>query len=207
MSTMSIVIRPYRPGDLAALHEICIVTGYRGQDARGHYEDPAILPAVYAEPYAAFDPELVFVADDGGEVVGYVVGTADTAAHVEAMRTRWLPNLAARFPAPPDPPRNLDETIRAVLHDPDRMLVPEIVDDYPAHLHIDLLPRAQRRGLGRRLMSTFLDALRRRGVPGVHLGMDPANTGARAFYDRIGFTELGLPVTDDRPLLLGYRLV
>jgi len=34
------------------------------------------------------------------------------------------------------------------------------------------------------------------GVARVHLQMDPANTRARAFYDRMGFTEIavdGLP--------------
>jgi ribosomal protein S18 acetylase RimI-like enzyme len=61
-----------------------------------------------------------------------------------------------------------------------------VVDRYPAHLHIDLLPRAQGHGLGRALVTTLTDALRERGVPGLHLGVDPANTGALAFYARIG---------------------
>jgi ribosomal protein S18 acetylase RimI-like enzyme len=86
------------------------------------------------------------------------------------------------------------------------MLVPEIADRYPAHLHIDLLPSGQRRGLGRRLMNTYLDALRERGVPGVHLTMDPANTGARAFYDRLGFTELPHPAGEGAVSLLVLAL-
>ena len=62
--------------------------------------------------------------------------------------------------------------------------------EYPAHLHIDLLPELQGQGFGRRLIDTLRAALAARGVPAVHLGMDAANTGARAFYDRLGFHEL-----------------
>ena len=62
--------------------------------------------------------------------------------------------------------------------------------DYPAHLHIDLLPELQGLGFGRRLIDTLRAALAARGVAAVHLGMDAANTGARAFYARLGFHEL-----------------
>jgi ribosomal protein S18 acetylase RimI-like enzyme len=71
------------------------------------------------------------------------------------------------------------------------MLLPaEELAAYPAHLHIDLLPAAQRRGYGRRLIDALRAALAERGVPGLHLSYDPANTSARAFYDRLGFREL-----------------
>jgi GNAT superfamily N-acetyltransferase len=80
-----------------------------------------------------------------------------------------------------------------LLHTPERMILPELAD-YPAHLHIDLLPQVQGQGLGRQLMRTYLGALRDRGVPRVHLAMGAGNAPARAFYDRLGFTELARPV-------------
>jgi ribosomal protein S18 acetylase RimI-like enzyme len=39
-------------------------------------------------------------------------------------------------------------------------------------------------------MSSYLAALRTAGVAGVHLGMAAANTGAKAFYDRLGFRQV-----------------
>ena len=39
-------------------------------------------------------------------------------------------------------------------------------EDYPAHLHIDLLPEVQGQGWGRLLIATLVDALRERGVAG-----------------------------------------
>ncbi|MFC7645762.1 GNAT family N-acetyltransferase [Streptosporangium lutulentum] len=92
--------------------------------------------------------------------------------------------------------------IRLMYH-PERMVLPELAA-YPAHLHIDLLPEHQRKGHGRALMNTFLDALHRRGTEAVHLGMVSANTRARAFYDRLGFHEI--PVADPGELTyLGRR--
>jgi ribosomal protein S18 acetylase RimI-like enzyme len=69
------------------------------------------------------------------------------------------------------------------------MIVPEMAG-YPAHLHIDLPPPYQRKGHGRALVRTFLDALRAKDVGAVHLSMVTANTAARAFYDRVGFHEI-----------------
>ena len=42
-------------------------------------------------------------------------------------------------------------------------------------------------------MERYLAALAARGVPAVHLGMLTVNTGARAFYDRLGFREIAVP--------------
>ncbi|WP_406142297.1 GNAT family N-acetyltransferase [Streptomyces sp. NBC_01089] len=191
-------VRPYRPEDRPALYDICIRTGEEGGDARHLYADHALLPSVFAGPYVELEPGLAFVVDDGsGLPVGYVLGTADTAQFVERFRTEWLPALAGRYPDPPGPLRTPADQMAALLHRPQRMLLPELAA-YPAHLHIDLLPSHQRAGFGRALMTRFIGALAEQDVPAVHLGMVTANTPARAFYDRIGFHEI--PVPDPGPL-------
>jgi ribosomal protein S18 acetylase RimI-like enzyme len=185
-------IRPYRPEDRAAVAEICVLTGDAGGDSRERWPDPDLLPNIFALPYVDHEPELAFVLDDGGRAVGYVLGTADTPSFVTWFRQEWLPPLARRHPAPPDPPTTQLEWLAGLLHNPERMLIPEVAD-HPAHLHIDLLPGYQGAGHGRALMTEFLQALGGMGVPRVHLQMDPGNTRARAFYDRIGFSEIAVP--------------
>ncbi|MDG4784755.1 GNAT family N-acetyltransferase [Micromonospora sp. WMMD1102] len=197
-------IRPYRPGDRDAVHDICIRTADLGQDASGSYADPDILPNIFALPYAELEPELAFVLDDGGRAVGYVLGTADTGVFARRFRAEWLPRVAERYPAPAGEPATRDEAMAYELHTPERMVVPGL-DDYPAHLHIDLLPGYQRAGHGRAMMDTFVAALRRAGVPGLHVGMISANRPARTFYDRLGFHVV--EVADPGPLTyLGLRL-
>ncbi|MCM2425209.1 GNAT family N-acetyltransferase [Streptomyces sp. RKAG337] len=193
------MIRPYRPADLPALYDICVRTGQEGEDARPYYPDHDLLGTIFAAPYARLEPELTFVVDDGqGTAVGYILGTADTAAFVKRFRGEWLPEVADRYPALTGPvPTTPHETMVDLLHRPERMLVPELAP-YPAHLHIDLLPEHQGAGHGRALMETFLGALAAAGVGSVHLGMATANVRARYFYDRMGFHEIAVP--DPGPL-------
>jgi ribosomal protein S18 acetylase RimI-like enzyme len=185
-------IRPYRPTDRDAVADVCIRTADAGEDASGKYPDPYLLPVIFALPYVEFEPQLCFVVDDGDRAVGYVLGTADTPAFVGRFRTDWLPRVAERYPPPAGPVRTLADGMLRLLHQPERMLVPEVAD-HPAHLHIDLLPGHQGAGYGRRLMTEFLTALGRAGVERVHLGMASSNTRARVFYDRVGFHEIVVP--------------
>jgi GNAT superfamily N-acetyltransferase len=191
------MIRSYRPSDLEAIYDICVRTGAAGQDARGLYSSDRLLGDIWAVPYVMREPEHAHVADDGqGNAIGYVLGTADTAAFVKWYRAEWLPATAGRL-RDGDP---RDEGMLELHRDPERMLIPELAE-YPAHLHIDLLPEAQGRGLGRKLMTAFLDGLRVAGVPRVHLGMAPENHGAYAFYQRLGFHDIAVP--DAGALFLG----
>ncbi|NMO56738.1 GNAT family N-acetyltransferase [Actinoplanes sp. TBRC 11911] len=180
---MQPIIRPYGKQDLDAVYDICVRTGDNGLDARGHFSSDTLLGDVYAAPYVTLEPEHAHILDDGtGRAVGYIIGTADTERFVRRFRAEWLPVVAGRHPE--GDPRDAGLLWR--LHHPEQPTLPE----YPAHLHIDLLPEAQGRGFGRRLMEAFLSGLRAAGVGGVHLGVSPDNKPARAFYDRLGFTPL-----------------
>lgn len=192
-------VRPYRAQDRDALYDICVRTADDGGDSRAKIPDLELAPSVFAAPYAVLEPELAFVLDDGRRAVGYVLGTADTPTFVRRFREEWLPSLIECYPAPSvgesqsgHEPQPLGELFVSLMHDPERLLVPELAD-YPAHLHIDLLPSHQRSGYGRELMGTILDALHSQGVPRVHVTMVTRNTPARAFYDRLGFHVIDVP--------------
>ncbi len=196
---MSPVLRPYRPSDLPAVYDVCVRTADSGADARGRYASDLLVGDLFAAPYVTAEPQHAHVLDDGsGTAVGYVLGTADTARFVRWYRDVWLPATAGRHPEPADPPVTPDDAMLALHHRPERMLVPELAE-YPAHLHIDVLPGWQGRGWGRALMDRFLAGLHAAGVSRVHLGMLSSNVAARAFYDRLGFKEIAVadagPVT------------
>jgi len=185
-------IRPYRPEDRAALYDICVSTAYEGGDSREICPDLELMPSIFAAPYAVLEPELAFVVDDGRRAVGYVLAAADTETFVKRYRAEWLPTLTDRYPQPTQPPTSFSEAMIDLMHRPERMLVTELAQ-YPAHLHIDLLPDYQRAGHGRALMEQLLTALRRARVDAVYLAMVTANTAARAFYDRLGFHVIEVP--------------
>lgn len=207
------LIRPYRVADRDRIAEICLLTAAGGGDATGVYSDDTLMPEVFALPYVDYAPDLAFVVaepaadpddpDAPDRVLGYVIAVADTTEFIDWYAREWAPGFRARHPHPGPPtgrnPGFTESQLLAAGGDPERMRIAEL-DRYPAHLHIDLLPELQGQGWGRRLIDTLRAALAERGVPAVHLGMDPANTGARAFYDRLGFHELASS-RPDAPLL------
>ena len=186
---MAAQIRPVRPDDLDALYDICLKTGNSGQDGTTFYEDPRLVGEVYAAPYAVLQPDLAFVVEDDQGVAGYVIGTDDTRAFEARLEAQWWPRLRAAHPDPRPTPRDQrsrDQQRAAQIHRP--VAEPQaLVAAYPAHLHINLLPRLQGQDLGRRMIDTWLEAVRARGVRGVHLGCDAVNHRALRFYDAYGW--------------------
>ena len=180
-------IRRYRPDDRADVYDICLRTADDGGDAHELYARDLTLPGdLFAGPYVDLEPDFAFVLDDGERAAGYVLGTPDTAEFVRKLREVWVPKVGQDHPAPTGERADHVDEMRDFLHHPERLIRPELAD-YPAHLHIDLLPHVQRAGWGRRLIYTLLDALHEAQVPRVYLGMVRTNTAARAFYDRLGF--------------------
>ena len=198
-------IRPARtddPAEVARLYDICLRTGASGTDASDLYADPRLLGEVYLGAYLALEPDLAFVLDDAGTAVGYVLGARDTAAFEAACERTWWPPLRERYPLDSFPSDSRDAALVRKIHAP-LATDAAVLDRFPAHLHVDLLPVAQGGGNGRRLLETLFDALRADGAPGVHLGVARANVGAVGFYHHLGFEELD---GDEGGMTLGLRL-
>ena len=180
-------IEPASLHDLPGAYRVCIGTARQGDDATALHGDPDLLGHVYVGPYLARGQGTQLVVVDEVGVCGYLLSTDDTDAHHDWAEAHWWPALRARYPDPEADPR--DAWLVRQIHQPPRPPA-ELVTEYPAHLHIDLLARARGVGLGRVLIERLLGDLRARGVPAVHLVADPANTNAVTFYEHLGFTVL-----------------
>lgn len=180
----SFAIRAYHPSDLYRLYRICLETGADGNDATGTIDDE-ILGHFFAAPYAVLEPALCLVLTEHGLPCGYILGTADSNAFAHRTATEWFPALRERYPLPATEDRSRDAGMIRAIHAGYR--APDIARQYPAHLHIDILPTGQGRGFGKALMDRFMDALVARGCPGVHLGVSQRNERALAFYPKLGF--------------------
>lgn len=181
-------LRPYLPGDLDALYAICLQTGAAGQDASPLHSDPHLIGHIYAAPYGVLEPENVFVAEDEQGVAGYVVGTFDTNRFSERLDAEWWPALRARYADARNmtqADRDRIDTIMRPHHSP-----AEIVTEYPAHIHMNLLSRLRGQRIGTRLLDMWVDRARAHGVKGIHLGASASNAGGIAFWSK-SFQELG----------------
>lgn len=181
-------LRAATAADHAALQDICLKTGDSGQDGTHLQDDPTLLGLAYAVPYQVFAPDFAFLLEDALGPCGYLFGVTDTRAFEDWLERAWYPPLRARL-QDPGPDSRLWKGSDWVRR---RILAPERTDEgillaYPAHGHIDLLPRARGLGLGRTMMEHLADCLRRAGAPGLFLDVGLRNTAAQAFYRRIGF--------------------
>ena len=187
-ASIMVEIRPYRASDLETIYDICLATGDAGADASHLYRDRKLLGHVYAGPYGVHSADTAFVAEDEEGVGGYVLGPADTRAFEETLEASWWPALRARYPDP-GTPATPDERMQRQIHHPVRM-PRRIADAYPAHLHIDLMPRLQGRGLGKRMIERWLASVARLGARGAHLSVGTRNARAVRFYRASGFHEV-----------------
>ncbi len=185
-------IRPYRSGDEAGVYRVCLKTGDFGADGEPFYqEDPDALGRIFVGPYMAFEPELGLILEDGAGICGYAFAAFESKRFFQRYDTEWRPDLCARFPAPQGDPAGWTraQMVHSWYHHPD-YFCPEPYAEYPSHMHIDLLDRAQGRGYGRAMMELAMKLLIERGSPGAHLGVSVVNTRAFGFYQRLGFYEL-----------------
>ncbi len=191
-------VRPFEAADLDACYAISLATGHAGGDASHLYRDPKMMGHIYIAPYAVLEPGLTFVAEDRDGVAGFVTGAVDTAAWEERLEREWWPSLRWQYADPvsvaPDE-QTADQRRASMIHRPTPTPA-GIVTRYPAHLHLNLLPRLQRRGVGSLLLGTWLAAARTRGARSFHIGVNRMNSGAFSFWTKHGFTPL---VIDDVP--------
>lgn len=182
------LLRPYESTDLSALYEICLKTTRNGEDGSDNCIHPELVGSYYAAPYAVSDPEMCLILADEEGPSGFVLGTADTRAYTTWFNETWLPEIRARFAGlelvEGAGDASLLERLDQDLEDED------FVDEYPAHLHINLLPRAQSGGWGRKMIAAWADLAAKRGAGGLFLGVSATNANAVGFYRHLGMHEI-----------------
>jgi ribosomal protein S18 acetylase RimI-like enzyme len=191
---MGFSIRPVTIEDSEALSRICLLTANYGTSAEHlhhHHELPGLI---YALPYVnlptTFGFVLVFNEESGSEkeeVVGYVLGTWDTSVFIEAGEKDWYPPLRIKYPLNSPERTENDQIYISTIH---RKAIPSIVilEFSPAHIHIDILPQAQRQGWGKKLIGQAVAFLSNHdlNIKGLWVGIDPRNEEGMKFYQKIG---------------------
>jgi GNAT superfamily N-acetyltransferase len=113
-----------------------------------------------------------------------------------AFRQHWLvlrPRLAPFFAR-----AVWDTLLQAIRREP---TAGELEDPrWPAHLHINVLPKVRGTGVADALMQRWLARLRHAGTAGCYLQTLVENTRAVRFFERMGFAKRG-----PTPLVPGLR--
>jgi len=193
------LIRPYTAPDRAAVRDVCYRTGYMGEPIDWQWRDEESFADLFTSYYTDAEPESALVVEQAGRVTGYLLGCVDST-RVWTPQSIVARHLVRRGVAlRPGTAGVIWRTVGdAALDLASRRLALRDLEfsdpRWPAHLHIDLLPAARGRGVGRQLVRRWLTALDERGGVGCHLQTMAENTAALAFFETVGFERRGGPV-------------
>ena len=199
--TADVTVRPYHDADREAVRTIAYDTGYMGEPADWFWRDRTSFANIWTGYYTGHEPQSAFVAECDGQVLGYLLGCADTAGAPDPAAVLARQALRRFLLLRPGTAGFLWRGVWDALrqrHPP----TGELTDPrWPSHLHINLLPAARGCGAGSRLMRAWFTRLQGIGSPGCHLATLAENRAAIAFFERMGFRRHGGPV-----LVPGMRL-
>jgi len=196
------LIRTAEEIDLDALYDVCLGTGDAGEDGSHLYDNPRLLGEIYVGPYVMLPSGFGFTVVVNGHPTGYLLGTLDTRRFEAECETAWWPELRKRYANPGPNPATPDAQLTAELHRP-QLASDEVVNRFPSHFHIDLLPTVQGKGVGPLMMDRLFSTLEAGDSPGVHMDVATRNTRAIGFYEHLGFSVVE---SHDNSVIMGKHL-
>ncbi len=182
-------VRPYHLEDREVIYRIAADTAFFGEPVEAFLEDRRLFCDAFYRYYIDFEPEHICVACADAQAVGFLAGCLDTKARNRIWGLRLLPLtvcriLSGKYRFGPRARRYVLGLAREVF----RGEVPRAdLRAFPAHLHVNIAAEWRGHGLGRSLLTTYLDFLRRSGLPGVHLETTSRNAAACRLYESLGF--------------------
>ncbi len=191
--TKILSIRPFHPDDREGLFKIAADTAFFGKPIEIYMEDRRIFLDAFYAYYTDYEPEHCWVALANDEVVGFITGCIDTEKKEQIVNKKINPKMVFRlltgyYQLGPKG----KQYIRRMLKSKRQHLHPSVeLDQYPAHLHINVDENWRGYGIGIRLMKVYLDQLSYLKIPGVHLGTSSENVVACKMYEKLGFQLIG----------------
>jgi ribosomal protein S18 acetylase RimI-like enzyme len=191
-----LLIRPFQASDRQAVFQIGGDSAFFGEPIEAYMEDRNIFLDAFYAYYTDLEPEHAWVACADGKVIGFLAGCTDTRLH---NRQLWQVII----------PRFTGNLLRGKYHFGKRSLhyisgllggflrrefTRVNLDEYPAHLHINVDAAWRGYRLGQRLMEAWLGQLRQLGMAGVYLDTTSLNEAACRLYEKLGFR-----LVDSRP--------
>ena len=161
-------IRKALKSDLKDVEYICRMTA--GPLSRENELVGKIIAKTYSTYYIEEECGNCFVLASGEKAVGYILSSLDAGVFKKVYRKKYVPQIFSLS--------KKDGVLAWLLPIPYMFFK----KNYPAHMHIDILPGFQGSGNGTKLVETLLSELKSRGIRGVCLCVGSDNARAIAFY-------------------------
>lgn len=171
------IIRPFEEKDKENVRFVCLNS--EGPCKMTPDEKHYIL-TTYCNYYIEQEGRNCFVAvDDDDNAIAYIICTENYDAYRKIFLEEYVPRLDENMVV-----WNFNAKQGAIGS---TVLQEKYKEEYPAHLHIDVLPEYHRKGIGHMLVNTLKEHLHNKGICGVMLTVGSKNMVGRGFYDKYGF--------------------
>lgn len=172
-------IRPMETKDIPAMENICLETAAPALKRDEAARETTLLQ--YNRFYTRSAREHCFVvADETDTAVGYILCAPDYRDYKTNFRKTECREIR-KYGA-----------LRYLYAYFEPIAQTKYRRQYPAHMHIDILPAFQNKGAGTLLVDALKAHLQALGVSGIFLGVGKQNSGAIRFYKRQGFRVLDI---------------
>ncbi len=171
-------IRRYEEYDKARLQFICReTTGAENKTSEAKLNS---IPIIFNDYFTENESHNAFVAvNEANEPVGYVICSTNIRKFRKKMLTKYALRVLKTYP------------LSLPLHIASVIAVFITKKRYRVHLHIDLLPEAQRKGLGTKLINALCEHLKGQGIKNVSVLTIDKNSMGYPFYKKYGFRIVG----------------
>jgi len=186
-----IKIRKFQAKDKPAVRQIVYDTALMGESAELFFQGQEVISDAFSLYFTDYEPEACFVAEDNGQIVGYLIGTRKKVSAEAIFNGRIALSLFIKALKSGIflKKRNLI-FIYSCLKDflINGIKTPDFNRQYPATFHLNIKDGFRGKELGSKLITNFLDYLKINRCPGVHLAT--MSERAADFFLAQGFIQL-----------------
>jgi len=181
------VVRNYQESDRDSIRNIAYDTAFMGESADLFFDGRETLADFLTVYFTDYEPRSCFVAEMDGDVIGYLLG-AKSEKRQNVAFIRIIPRLIIKafLKGTPFRIKNMKFSFHIFLSAlRGEFNLPNCTKLYPALLHINVDKKYRGLGIGRKLIETYVDYLKRENITGVHLITKSEN--AVNFFIKMGF--------------------
>lgn len=168
-----ILIRPMKRSDKAAVERICLATASDYLNSTEKLQEYTLL--MYSRYYTRMLEDSFVAVNYKDKPIGYILCAPDYNAYKNSFYRNELKQM-----------KNIS-MFKCISTLGEIAYMKRFAKEYPAHLHIDILPQYQHQGIGKKLMCSLFNHLKSNNVKGVMLTVSADNKSAIEFYKMCGF--------------------
>ena len=186
----NVIIRPFALTDRKTVRDICADTADKGEPVENFFPDRESVTDLLSVYYTDHEPQSLFVAEQDGKVVGYVMGCFDNRRYGLAMMWIIVPKaLWKAFRNGVFFKEQFWGIMAGMMQNWPRLFAwrKKSFHSHEGHLHIGIAKDYRNQGIGEKLVDALSACARKRHVEVLVASVHDGNPSAMKFFERAGF--------------------